>query len=111
MLTLHPEERAWLDEYREALKRKHADAVQRLALYGSKAHGDAHDESDIDLLLIVRDDAADLMRPLRRLGYAMAAASAMAPSIQACTESEWESLRDLRSPYRAAVEREGVTVP
>ncbi len=107
MLTLHPEERAWLDEYREALKRRHGDAVQRLVVYGSKARGDAHDESDIDLLLIVRDDAADLMRPLRRLGYTMAATSAMAPSIQAYTEGEWEALRGLCSPYRAAVEGKG----
>lgn len=110
MLTLHPEEQVWLDEYREALQRKHADAVLRLVLYGSKARGDAHDESDIDLLLIVRDGAADLMRPLRRLGYTMAATSAMAPSIQAYTEGEWEALRGFRSPYHAAVEREGVIV-
>lgn len=110
MLTLHPEEQAWLDKYREALKREHADSVRRLVVYGSKARGDSHDASDVDLLLIVRDDAADLMRPLRRLGYTMAATSAMAPSIQAYTEGEWESLRGLRSPYRAAVEREGVIV-
>ncbi len=110
MLTLHPEEQVWLDGYSQALKREHADAVLRLVIYGSKARGDAHGESDIDLLLIVRDEAADLMRPLRRLGYTMAATSAMAPSIQAYTEGEWESLRGLRSPYRAAVEREGVTV-
>ncbi len=110
MLTLHPEEEAWLDAYREALRREHADVVLRLVLYGSKARGDAHDESDVDLLLIVRDDAAELMRPLRRLGYTMAATSAMAPSIQAYTEGEWESLRGLRSPYCDAVEREGVTV-
>lgn len=110
MLTLHAEERAWLDGYRDALKREHADSVRRLVVYGSKARGDAHDESDVDLLLIVRDEAADLMRPLRRLGYSMAAASAMAPSIQAYTEGEWESLKGVRSPYRAAVEREGVTI-
>ena len=110
MLTLHPEEQAWLDEYREALKREHADAVLHLVVYGSKARGDAHDESDIDLLLIVRDDAADLMRPLRRLGHELAIPSLVLPSIMAYTQSEWNRLQNYRSAYHAAVEREGVAV-
>lgn len=110
MLTLHPEERAWLDSYREALKREHVDSVRRLVVYGSKARGDAHNESDVDLLLIVRNDAADLMRPLRRIGHDLAAATPVAPSIMAYTEREWDTLKELRSPYRAAVERDGVTI-
>lgn len=110
MLTLHPEEQAWLHEYRAALMGQHADLVLRLVVYGSKARGDAHDESDIDLLLVVPDNAAEMKRPLRRLGYSLAAATAIAPSIQAYTENEWESLKRLRSPYRASVERDGVSL-
>ena len=110
MLTLHPEEQIWLDAYREALQRDHADAVRRLVVYGSKARGDAHDESDIDLLLIVRDDDAELMRPLRRLGHELAVPSMVLPSIMAYTRSEWSQLERHRSAYHAAVEREGVAV-
>lgn len=110
MLTLHTEERAWLDEYREALKREHADAVLRLVVYGSKARGDAHDESDIDLLLIVRNNAADLKRPLSRIGYELAAPSLVLPSIMAYTKAEWDALERHRSAYQASVEREGVAV-
>lgn len=110
MLTLHPEEQAWLDKYREALKREHADSVRRLVVYGSKARGDSHDESDVDLLLIVHDTASDMKKALRRIGHDLAAATPVAPSIMAYTEREWNTLEELRSPYRAAVERDGVTV-
>lgn len=110
MLTLHPEEQAWLKEYSEALKREHTDAVQRLVVYGSKARGDANDESDVDLLLIVRDDSANMKRALRRIGHELAVPSLILPSIMAYTEGEWSELERYRSAYHAAVEREGVAV-
>jgi predicted nucleotidyltransferase len=110
MLTLDPEERTWLDRYRETLKREHADTVLRLVVYGSKARGDAHNESDVDLLLILHDTASDMKKALRRIGHDLAAATPVAPSIMAYTEREWNTLKELRSPYSAAVERDGVTV-
>ena len=60
---------------------------------GSKARGDAHPESDIDLMLIVRNQAEDLKRVLRRLGYDLAATSWAVPSILARTEAEWARLK------------------
>ncbi len=110
MLTLDPDEQTWLDEYRGALRDAHAEAVLRLVVYGSKARGDAHAESDLDLLLIVRDDAADLKRPLRRIGYELAAPALVHPSIMAYTQAEWNALERYRSTYHASVEREGIPV-
>ncbi len=110
MLTLHPEEQAWLDEYREALKEEHPGAVLRILIYGSKARGDAQEDSDLDVLLVVKDEAAGLKRTLRRLGYRLAAASYAAPSIMAYAEADWDRLRTLGSAYRNSVERDAVSV-
>ena len=110
MLTLEPEEQTWLDEYRTALLEKYADVVRRMVVYGSKARGDAREDSDLDILLLVADEAADQERQLRRIGYDLAAATPIAPSIMAYTEGEWDTLKELRSAYRASVERDGVTV-
>ena len=110
MLTLHPEEQTWLDEYRKALRERHPGTVLRMVIYGSKARGDAREDSDLDVLLVVRDGTDHLKIPLREIGYELAAVSWAVPSIMAYTQAEWDRLKDLRSAYRESIERDGVTV-
>ena len=110
MLALQSEERVWLDEYRQALIARWPRAVARMLVYGSKARGDAYEDSDIDVLLVLNDETEPLKRPLRHIGYDLAATSHAVPSIMAYTQAEWEHLRVLRSAYREAVERDGVDV-
>ncbi len=109
-LKLTRAEQAWLRAYRDALKEQHPGVVSQLLIYGSKARGTAHAESDVDVLLIVKNESADLKRELRRVGYLLAAMSAAVPSIFAYTEGEWESRRQSGSPFRRNVERDAVAV-
>ena len=109
-LLLHPDERSWLDAYRAELRSSYPDAVTRMVLYGSKARGEAGDESDLDVLLLVRNEAAGLKRILRRIGYRLSAASYAVPSILAYTEAEWAQRRRLGSPFLEAVEHDAVRV-
>jgi predicted nucleotidyltransferase len=110
MLELTVEEQAWLDAYRKALNKKHPGAVQEMLIYGSKARGHAHAESDLDVLLIVKDDAGALKKDLRWIGYLLAAKTDVLPSILAYTQEEWESRKRSGSSFRKAVERDGVRV-
>src|SRR5690242_10228908 len=106
-LQLTAIEQAWLDAYREALN-EHPGAVQVMLIYGSKARGQAHAESDLDVLLIIKNDAAGLKRELRWIGYLLAAKTDVLPSILAYTEEEWENRRRSGSSFRKAVERDAV---
>jgi predicted nucleotidyltransferase len=110
MLQLTTDEQAWLDSYRAALDKRHPGAVQEMLIYGSKARGHAHAESDLDVLLIVKDDAGALKRDLRRIGYLLAAKTDVLPSILAYTQEKWESRRRSGSSFRKAVERDAVRV-
>ena len=68
MLKLSADEQTWLDKYRQALKERHAGVVVRMVIYGSKARGDAHPDSDPDVLIIVKNDSGALKRaPRHRL--------------------------------------------
>jgi predicted nucleotidyltransferase len=110
MLQLISEEQAWLNAYREALREQHPDAVHEMMIYGSKARGQAHADSDLDVLLIVKNDAGGLKRKLRWIGYLLVAKTDVLPSIIAYTDEGWERRRRSGSSFRKAVERDGVRV-
>lgn len=109
-MKLTAEEQAWLLAYRLALEDRHPGAVVRMVIYGSKARGEAGPDSDLDMLLIVKNDAAHLKRELRRIGYLLAASSEAVPSILAYTEAEWENRRKSGSAFLEVVERDAVPV-
>ena len=90
--TLDPEEWEWLAQFRETLAVRFTGVVVKMVLYGSKARGDAHQDSDIDVLLVVRDAAVHLKRPLRQRAHDLAATSYALPSIVTYTEAEWARL-------------------
>ena len=54
----HPDERHWLEEFRDTLRAGYGNAVEKALLFGSRARGDWRTESDIDVMVIVRDEAA-----------------------------------------------------
>ena len=110
MLTLHPDEQTWLDEYRKALSERHPGTVLRMVIYGSKARGDAREDSDLDVLLVVRDGSGHLKLPLREIGYELAATSEVVPSILAYTREEWDDRKRRGYPFQKIVERDGVSV-
>ena len=110
MLKLSADEQIWLDAFRRALDERHAGVVVRMVIYGSKARGDARTDSDLDVLVILRNDCGALKRPLRDIGYDLAATSWAAPSIFAYTQDEWQQRKERGFPFQRAVERDAVSV-
>ena len=48
-----------IDAFRTILRRELPDAVDRLIVFGSQARGDAHDDSDIDVAVLVKAGLED----------------------------------------------------
>lgn len=53
LARLRPDERRWVEEFRDRLRTAAGPRLRDLRIYGSKVRGDAHPESDIDLLVLV----------------------------------------------------------
>ena len=104
------EEQSWLDEVRHLLAERFADTVERLVVFGSKARGDAREESDLDLLLLIRYGDWRVKDAIARELHDLAIGTDVVPSVQIYTTAEWDRLKELESVFRETVEREGVTV-
>jgi len=60
---MNPKLKPILDELREALAAHYGERLAKLVLFGSQARGDADEDSDIDVLVVLRgevDEPAEL---------------------------------------------------
>ena len=55
-LSVRPSVQAALGEARAALERLYGDRLVKVILYGSHARGEAHEESDVDVLFVLQGD-------------------------------------------------------
>ena len=69
----HADERRWLEEFRNAMRHEYGDTVQRVVLFGSTARGDWHEDSDIDVLVVVKDAPAAVKNSIVKLSARLAA--------------------------------------
>jgi predicted nucleotidyltransferase len=111
MLTLTPAETAWLLAYQTHLKKAFPGCVEEISIFGSKARGDARADSDLDVLVVIREGDWRFKEALTRPGYDLAIGTEVVPSLHVYTVAEWEHLGKQASVFREVVERERVTAP
>lgn len=103
-------EQTWLRAFIEAIRRDYADVVQRAVLFGSKARADWKECSDIDVLVIIRDEDRGRWEEIEALSDELPGADDSLPAVLAQTESEWRELEEWRAGFYYAVEREGISI-
>ena len=79
---------------------------ERIYLFGSVARGDADQDSDYDLLVVVGDDAPPERRR-SRLAYEALRGTGTAADVLVCTRSYFEDRRSLKASLPGTVLREG----
>ena len=109
-MKLSSEDQAWLREYREILSRDFPGLVQQIILFGSKAKGTAKPDSDIDLVVVIREGDHRVKRKVAMAGHDAAIDAEVAPSFIVYTNAEWGRLASTRAPFWRIVERDGVAV-
>lgn len=103
-------EKAWLEAFVEAIRDDYAHVVRRALLFGSKARGDWHAESDIDVLVIISDEGKANAEAIEALSDDLPGAPESLPVVLAHTETEWTELGKAKADFHEVVEREGVSV-
>jgi predicted nucleotidyltransferase len=109
-MKLTSEEELWLSSYREILAKQFPDLVEQIIVFGSKAKGTATEDSDLDLLVVIRDGDWKVKDAITRPGYLLALETNAVPSMIVLTGEEWESLRRREAPFWQTVRRDGVVL-
>jgi uncharacterized protein len=91
----------------EAVRRlREAYAPERIYLFGSRARGEAGEDSDYDLLIVVADDASPESRT-SKLGYQALRGTGIAADVVVCTRSYFGARVSLQASLPGIVTREG----
>jgi predicted nucleotidyltransferase len=85
--------------------------VEEISIFGSKARGDARADSDLDVLVVIREGDWRFKEALTRPGYDLAIGTEVVPSLHVYTVAEWEHLGKQASAFWEVVERERVIAP
>jgi predicted nucleotidyltransferase len=107
-MKLTAEEQAWLDAYRKVLIQQFPDLVEEMLIFGSKARGEARQDSDLDVLVILREGDWKRKNEVRHIGHDLAVLSQAVPSIMVYTREEWTLRGQAGSPFYRAVMRDQV---
>ncbi len=108
-LGLAPNECAALAELRDRLRKRFGERLVKLVLFGSKARGDGDEESDIDVLVVIRDfddlkEDYEVSHILSRIDLRH---SVFMQTVE-YSEDNYEECRRRELPLVTNVEREGV---
>lgn len=107
---LRENERAALADYVSRLRMKFPDEVQRVILFGSKARGDADEESDLDLLIVRRGADPEFPTKHQNESYASELEYGVIFGGISMTAAEFDWNRRHRSPIYRSIMSEGINL-
>ena len=101
-------ERAALAEYVALLREKYPRQIARVILFGSKARGEGTDESDLDVLVVLKNGDARLAGQVSSEANAPGYEHNLVIAAMAWTGEEFETRRKRREPIYRSIISEGI---
>lgn len=86
--------------------------IQRIVMYGSHARGDAREESDVDVLVIVEEKSPSVVEEMRSIRYEVMEHYQYHPllSLLVLSDQDWRELSRRSAGLKHSIEREGITI-
>jgi predicted nucleotidyltransferase len=107
---LSSEEERIVQTFANRLRKQFPEEVRDVLLFGSKARGDHHVDSDVDILVIALSDDWRLHDRIRQVGYELDESIDHRLSIQVISETRFEYARERHFQFATSVLEEGVRV-
>ena len=96
------------EQLRNRLVRKLGDKIDSIVLYGSVAKNRASEESDIDVLVVARDDEIGLYDKISKIRTQVDLENNTLTALLYVTSEELEHYAKLGSPFMKSVSEEGM---
>lgn len=93
---------------RERLVEELGDKIESIVLYGSVARNEAHEDSDIDILVVTQDDDRKLYDRISKIRTRIDLDNNTLTALVQMSRSELERYLKLGSPFIESVVEEGV---
>ena len=90
------------------LKRSLNDQLIKIKIFGSKIRGDYHQDSDIDILVIVRERTEEILDKVAEISLEVDLIYDSHISIMLFSEDEYQQNKGWETPFIQNVEREGL---
>jgi len=110
MYSLSPDDYRWLENFRDIVNARYPELVERMILFGSKARGDAKKDSDLDVLLVIREGDWRVKIELADLACELALGTDTVPALMILTADEWQKQERSDSVFSEAVLKDGVFI-
>ena len=101
-------EQAALREFLAKLREQHGSEVVLVSLFGSKVRGDFDEESDMDVLVVVRNKSGHIWDDLVALEMDLMLKYNVVISSLIMSRENYEWHRRYRAPLYRSIEREGI---
>lgn len=103
-----PQIQAAITAFVQRVAAEYPDLVLSVILYGSQARGEAENDSDIDLFIVIRQDSPSLREALADLAWQVQFEHNVVISDVIRSADQWHQMQTKRFPYFRSIEREGI---
>lgn len=107
-MALLPAETAALADLRRWLEDRFGDRLRALTLFGSRARGDAHAHSDVDVLVVVNDLISAERREVGHFSGDLMTRHAVLVAPLALSATQYDHLRSRERRIVAEIDRDGI---
>jgi predicted nucleotidyltransferase len=110
LASLSEQEAAALDTYAASLQARFGAQLVGLWLFGSRARGDAHPGSDIDVLVVLDNPDGQALSDVRGFGFDILLTHRVFLSIRAMSRQQLQELAELGSLFYRNLMRDSVSL-